>query len=395
MYRFKFAKSTSVMAILFCFLQTFSFSQGIWTQKTSLTAVGREDGVALSINNKGYFGTGYNGPFYSDWWEYNPATDSWTQKASLPIPVNPGMGLRAATSFAIGNKGYVCMGGQLTGAVTDLWEYDVTLNSWTQKSPFPQNGRIWCSSFSIGNKGYVGLGDDGSGLYSDFYEYDQASDSWSQIAFFGVGNRENAFAFTIQNKAYVGGGGYSAVCDDFWEYEPVADIWTQKANIIPSSPSSANLGFAISTINKGYMKRGFTFRMYDPNTNAWSVKTSFPGGTTSGAASFSIGNKGYIACGGDNFSNYYNQLWEYTPDTASGIEELEKLEASIYPNPNNGNFSISINEKEFNVTVYDVTGKMIYQNKNEKQINLTDKPKGIYLLKIQSDNKIYSQKIII
>jgi len=394
MYLVKFAKDSFQLAMLICIclLQTFSFAQGIWTQKAIFPGGARQELIGLSINGKGYIGTGWqaSSPIYKDWWEYDPVLDSWTQKASIPTTDS---GYRGGSGFVIGNDGYICVA---DSAIIALWKYDVTLNSWMQKASFPQNTRIWCSAFSIGNKGYLGLGNDGSGMYSDFYEYDSQSDSWSQIAFFGGGNREDAFAFTLQNKGYVGGGSDGSVSkNDFWVYDPLMDAWTQKANIVPSSPWEADAGFAISTINKGFMKRGFSFSMYDPNTNSWSVKATYPGDIAAATASFSIGSKGYIACGATFSANYSDKLWEYTPDTASGIKEIENLTASIYPNPSSGNFSITINEKEFNVIVYDVTGKVVYESQNEKQINLTDKPKGIYFLKITSDNKIYSQKIII
>lgn len=36
--------------------------------------------TGFSINSKGYIGTGYDGNSKKDFWEYDPATNSWTQK---------------------------------------------------------------------------------------------------------------------------------------------------------------------------------------------------------------------------------------------------------------------------------------------------------------------------
>ena len=78
----------------------------------------------------------------------------------------------------------------------------------------------------------------------------------------------------------------------------------------------------------------------------------------------------------------------------------------IYPNPTNGIFGVnfnnqySINNIQFSIT--DLTGKTVYlkeENKSQNtnfnyQINISDKPNGINVLKILCDNKIYLTKII-
>lgn len=58
-------------------------AQDTWTQKANLGGGDtRVDGVGFSIGDKGYAGTGID--FVSqptqDFWEYNPATNIWTQK---------------------------------------------------------------------------------------------------------------------------------------------------------------------------------------------------------------------------------------------------------------------------------------------------------------------------
>ena len=40
--------------------------------------------VAFSIGSKAYIGTGQDdSSYYKDFWEYDPATDTWTQKADF------------------------------------------------------------------------------------------------------------------------------------------------------------------------------------------------------------------------------------------------------------------------------------------------------------------------
>jgi len=141
-----------------------------WTQKADFGGGERWDAVGFSIGDKGYIGTGLYGPsHYKDFWEYNPALNTWTQKADF------GGGERcSAVGFSIGNKGYIGTGKYIYTSTSsthykDFWEYDPALNTWTQKSDFGGGERWDAVGFSIGDKGYIGTG--GSSVEKDFWEY--------------------------------------------------------------------------------------------------------------------------------------------------------------------------------------------------------------------------------
>ena len=61
--------------------------------------------IATALNGKIYLGTGYDGTYLKDWWEYNPAGDTWTQKTDFG-----GSPRRLAVSTAINGKVYVGTG---------------------------------------------------------------------------------------------------------------------------------------------------------------------------------------------------------------------------------------------------------------------------------------------
>ncbi|MEI6348783.1 MAG: T9SS type A sorting domain-containing protein [Bacteroidota bacterium] len=68
----------------------------------------------------------------------------------------------------------------------------------------------------------------------------------------------------------------------------------------------------------------------------------------------------------------------------------------IYPNPNNGVFTVISNTQSSKIEVFNLVGKIVYQsqlNSLETEIQLTNQPKGIYFCKI-SDVKNESSKII-
>jgi beta-glucanase (GH16 family) len=84
-------------------------------------------------------------------------------------------------------------------------------------------------------------------------------------------------------------------------------------------------------------------------------------------------------------------------DNSNGIVESYK----IYPNPNNGSFTIELtrNLNEYQkIEVFDLNGNIIFQTvkfpQNIINIDLTANPKGIYLLRIISKDKIATNKII-
>ena len=90
----------------------------------------------------------------------------------------------------------------------------------------------------------------------------------------------------------------------------------------------------------------------------------------------------------------------------NGIVEVNAhIEATFYPNPNNGQFTIHISspkEKHIHLQIYSTLGELIYtEDLNvlgdiNKQINLSGMAKGIYYLRLQSkDQLILMKKVII
>jgi len=89
------------------------------------------------------------------------------------------------------------------------------------------------------------------------------------------------------------------------------------------------------------------------------------------------------------------------------LEELEylpvyfgeevQMKLNIFPNPNNGNFTIELNEIDFSVDVFDLNGNKIISKECSDfcNFNLNNISKGIYLLKLSSENINVIKKIII
>lgn len=93
-------------------------------------------------------------------------------------------------------------------------------------------------------------------------------------------------------------------------------------------------------------------------------------------------------------------LGEHRENIVNIEENSVDKQIKIYPNPNNGTFSIRSNASHLphKVEVFNVQGQQVYQKEyqasNHLEISL-DQPAGLYFIKIHYDDKIESSKIII
>jgi N-acetylneuraminic acid mutarotase len=153
-----------------------TYASNQWTQRTDFGGQGRHRGIGISIANKGYIGLGhYNGTgvetYLSDWWEYDPASASWSQK--MDYPGNNGNGELGAHGISLETIGYVGL-----GELDDysLFKYDPSTNTWTEVTGPPSSGGSFQDSgdFTIGHKSYF------MRIVSDqLWEYDSDLDQWT------------------------------------------------------------------------------------------------------------------------------------------------------------------------------------------------------------------------
>jgi N-acetylneuraminic acid mutarotase len=233
-----------------------------WTQKADYAGGKTSNAIAFVINNTGYVGTGWDDARKrkKDFWAYDPVSDQWTRKADFPGP-----GRIDAVGFGIGNKGYAGTGDAVTDSgrayLNDWWEYDPATDKWTQKTNYPSTANLYTAGFVIQNILYVGLGDSHSSCCNaDWWAYDPATDQWTRKADFpNPGYNAQNCSFVIDNKGYIL---YMHDRAEFWQYDPALDQWNEQAFFDPWRIYS--IAFAIG--NKGYLGTGNSIYFGPPDS---------------------------------------------------------------------------------------------------------------------------------
>ncbi|TND09139.1 MAG: hypothetical protein FD123_1542 [Bacteroidetes bacterium] len=376
-------------------------TQYAWVQKAMYGGPARHRSTGLTIGNRGYMGLGHtNSTFdvlYQDWWEYDPGSDTWTQKANF------GGGLRYHTAgFVVGNAAYVGTGRAPSSVLmADFWKYDALTNQWTQIPNFPGTARRGAVGFAINGKGYVGTGS----YYADFYEYNPATNSWTPKASLPAGGRISAVGFTIGNKGYVGTGDDGGPSNDMWEYDPVTNIWTPRAPLPGLARMEAG-GFEL--MGKGYIGTGDNFSSgtnyqdfwcFDPVTNSWVQVADFAGAARRYLTCFTIGSRAYAGLGTSGTN--YRDLWEF--GSVSGVEETPAIKIiNVYPNPVEERALLEFPAELRNgeLLVIDMQGKLVRTiagiQSSSYAFHREGLPAGVYFLQVlENGTSIANSKIVL
>mgnify|MGYP001070432254 CR=1 FL=1 len=376
--------------IIFVLFAICDSAEANWIRRADFGAQGRHRGTGCGLSHRGYFGLGhYNGTginiVLKDWWEYDPATNAWTQKADyIGGNVN---GNYAVLTFGIGNYAFITGG---TFSDVNTYRYDPTINQWDIVATAPQNFSN-TEGFVLGNKGYVVSG-------SVLHEFDATTLQWST-------KNPVPFNSSIWNGAFsIGEKGYVRTSSGFYEYKPSTDAWGLRASF-PGLATAASMNFAQD--GKGYVICGYGGGLsnvnsevwqYEPLTNTWNQLEEFPGTSRRFGSSFSIGDRSFVGIGtnGTNFSDF----WEFDADLIGlSTDYLSVEQVSVYPNPAVEEINVKLDAfKEFEVTLYDNQGKVVNSSKTttgQCKILRDNLPAGNYFVRISVLGNYLGSKTII
>ncbi len=366
---------------------------GTWIQKSDHGGVARHRAFGFSIGGRGYTGLGHvnsGGTVnYKDIWEYDPSTDTWTQKADFG-----GDERYHCTAFVIGNYGYVGMGhDNLDLYRTDMWRFDPIANTWTAISNFPGEERRGAAAFVIDGIGFVGTGQATSGYKDDFFKYDPQSDTWVPIANFPGSPRSGAVSFSHNGIGYIGTGHeFGNATKDFYAYDPLTNVWTQKADIGDTLRQDA-AGFVLD--GKGYLGTGndvdgnFNYDdmwLYDFDLDTWTQIEDFEGMSRRYAFTFVIGSAAYLG-GGTNGTNF-KDLWVYHPYLSDDQLIQSDINFKAFPNPASNVICIDLEDKhEGTLDIFNMSGRLVLQSEltGHTKIDLSGVSSGTYLMRVKTD----------
>ena len=210
-----------------------------WTKKQDFPGSYRFNGTAFTYNGKLYYGfgegahepyNGANGQYYNDLWSYNPATNSWTSLGTTPLGKRSG-----AVAVTLNNKVYFGFGGATSPSTviyTDFWQYDAVANSWTGVSTSGiEQGNFAGDpiAFVAGNKAYfVDLHLSDLPYTSTLLEFDPVTSQWTRKSDLNDWTTSGP-ASGMQNHGLV-------ICNAngptrTWEYDPSKDIWIKRQTL--------------------------------------------------------------------------------------------------------------------------------------------------------------------
>jgi inhibitor of cysteine peptidase len=177
---------------------------------------------------------------------------------------------------------------------------------------------------------------------------------------------------------YSAGNTVASIKQTIYDYGPVwAAVYVGEKfkAYVPGTVFSKSEG---NTINHAIVLVG-----WDDSTNSWILRNSW--GTSWGE------NQGYMrirygtSAIGSNaaYINYKGKI----SHTTTTVEDMKSKAITIYPNPNNGTFTISGLENQTLIEIYDVVGNRIHSTTsrdNTAYINLVSLAKGMYFYKIST-----------
>lgn len=382
--------------VLTLFISSTVFSSDQWFIRDTVNGKPRSVSSVFVLDGEGYIigGLDENG-FRRKMYSYDIGQDDWDQETALGGANGAGLNRGSAVAFTLQGKAYVGLGqGQTNGFFQDFWEYDPVTETWSQKANFAGGPRRQAVAFVLDTTAYVGTGIAPDGLKRDMYSYDASTNQWTQLNDFGGSARKEATAFVMGDQAYIGTGDDGVMKKDFWQYEPSTDSWIQKPDF-PGTPRKGAVGWGV--FPNGYICTGedinFEYKKdlweYNYFNETWTQRADLIGPGRSNAVAFTIGQFAFVGTGYDG--TFMEDLYMYAP--VLNTSELDISDnISIFPNPIDDKFFLSSPSPVKDLQLFDSSGKNLSHKISSKnmgdniEIHGHDIPSGTYWLSILHEN---------
>ena len=121
-------------------------------------------------------------------------------------------------------------------------------------------------------------------------------------------------------------------------------------------------------------------------------------GMGSGYFQFKDANNNVVFKGGGQVEPFaYELSSELSCDGTLSVEETEKELPLVYPNPSEGLFYLNLGKGNWQVQVYDITGRKVLESQNEGMgsVDLSGRRSGMYFLKATNGTQEINTKIVV
>ena len=384
----KHVMNKALLSLLFLCAAHLSTAQGTWTQLSDIPGPGRHHACSFVLGDSAYVATGNT---LSDFYRYDIHNDSWTQLDDFP-----GGNRDYSIGFSVNGKGYISCGYDGTSANMEIWEYDATIDTWTQKTSGPAIGRIHPAFSVVGDRVYIGQGQQDGNFadLDDWYEYNTTTDTWTVKTNF-ISQRHHGAGATVGNTIYVGTGHHlDNMYSDWYAYDADLDTWQTKSDFPGNGRSAAN---SVSVGNNVYFLCGedeINFARFDDfweyNTvlDSWSSLEDFPAGGRWAPFMFVHNDTIYAGAGQNEQMINQKDCWRYNFPNV-GVDDRLEAKVLLSPNPVENQLSINSSSVINGVKIYSEIGSQVYDspsNSVQVTLDLSDLSRGIYLVKIELEN---------
>ena len=256
-----------------------------------------------------FAGRDKEGKLLNDLWRYRPETDSWDSIGQAPMTtrVNP-------TACVKDGKVYLGLGfngkhGRDSSYKRDWWEYNPAANTWFRLADYPNHYTDDATAFTGEEALYVGYGFCWN-YRRDMFRYTIATNTWDSIdvnvSFHGYPTRSfGGTGCSCRGRHFMGTGYYRYSLD--WWAELVDGTRWEKRTPVPGK--TRTLAASAATDEYIYLAGGIHYggvvttgevlrdiRRYAPDSDTWTYVAMLPVGLINHVC-FTIGRRVYIGLG--------------------------------------------------------------------------------------------------
>jgi len=183
----------------------------------------------------------------NDTWEYDVGTTNWVRICSDDTPAcAPPRRYVASMAYSNASKVAVMYGGYNADfvALADTWEYDVTTNTWTNRTGGTQPRALGAHRMvydPVGNQ-IILVGVTSTFTAMETWNYSIPTHKWTQKTFTGTFSPRSSFSLGYNYETgykrvvLFGGSGMMTQYSDTFEYNPQTNVWV---NTTPATSPSA------------------------------------------------------------------------------------------------------------------------------------------------------------